>query len=119
MIDTPQPAAIVEPPSQEDMTLAAVTHASGILAGFIMPLVVFLVSKETKPWLTAEAKEALNFQITVLIAFVVCMLLTFVLIGAFLAVAVWVTDLVFCIMAAMKAAKGETYAYPVTLRLIK
>lgn len=119
MIDNQPSASILEPPSQDDKTLAAVTHASGVLAGFIMPLIVYLVSKETKPWLTAEAKEALNFQITVLIAFVVCTLLTIVIIGPFLAAAVWVTDVVFCIMAAVKAANGEPYNYPVTLRLIK
>lgn len=106
-------------PTQEDKTLAAITHASGILTGFIMPLVIWLVSKDTKPWVTAQAKEALNFQITVAIAMLISIILTLVLIGAFLMLAVWIFDVIFCIIAAVKASQGEAYKYPVSIRIIQ
>ncbi len=110
---------IDQQPAQDDKTLAVLTHASGILFGFVVPLIIWLISKDTKPWLTAEAKEALNFQITIAIAFAVCMVLSFVLIGAFLIPIVWVVDLIFCIIAALKTNQGEQYQYPFALRLIK
>lgn len=110
---------IDQKPAQDDKTLAVLTHASGIFFGFIVPLIIWLTSKETKPWLTDEAKEALNFQITVAIAFAVCAMLAFVLVGAFLAPLVWLFDVVFCIIAALKTNAGESYRYPLTLRLIK
>lgn len=110
---------IDQKPAQDDKTLAVLMHASGILFGFIVPLVIWLISKDTKPWLTDEAKEALNFQITIAIAFAVCMALTVVLIGAFLIPLVWIFNIIFCIIAALKTNAGEKYRYPMTLRLIK
>ena len=53
--------------SQEDKTLALLTHLSGIVLSFIVPLVIWLINKDKadKPFLTDQAKEALNFQITI------------------------------------------------------
>ena len=95
--------------SSEDRNLAMLTHLSGILLGFIVPLIIWLMNKDKteKAWLNEQAKEALNFQITVLI------------IGGLLGLAVWVANLVFCIIAGMAVNKGESYRYPLTLRLIK
>ncbi|MDE2481624.1 MAG: DUF4870 domain-containing protein [bacterium] len=106
-------------PSNDDKTIAILTHVSGILFGFIVPLIVWLVSRESKPWLAEESKEALNFQITVAIGYIVSTALIVVLVGAFTALAVWAINLVFCIIAAVKTSQGEQYRYPLTLRLIK
>ncbi|GAB2652549.1 DUF4870 domain-containing protein [Arenimonas aestuarii] len=115
MNDTIQTAA-----PQEDRTIALITHLSGIIAGFIVPLIIWLINKDKpeKAWLTDQSKEALNFQITLLLAYVVCMVLSFVLIGALLMPLVWIASLVFMIIAGVAANKGENYRYPVTLRLI-
>jgi uncharacterized protein len=106
--------------SSDDKTLAMVTHLSGIFLGFLMPLIVWLVSKdkEEKAYLTEQSKEALNFQITVAIAFVVSWVLMFVLIGFLLLPAVALANLILCILAAVKTSDNETYRYPFTLRLI-
>ncbi|PZP69777.1 MAG: DUF4870 domain-containing protein [Stenotrophomonas maltophilia] len=66
-----------------------------------------------------QAKEALNFQITVTIAMVISIILMVVIIGGILAPIVGIINLVFCIIAAVKANNGEAYRYPFTLRLIK
>lgn len=68
---------------------------------------------------TTQAKEALNFQITVALALIISSILIFVLIGILLIWVVWLADIIFCVMAAIKASKGENYHYPVCLRLIK
>tara|TARA_R110002020_G_scaffold164057_14_gene350440 strand:- start:1965 stop:2315 length:351 start_codon:yes stop_codon:yes gene_type:complete len=105
---------------QEDRTIALITHLSGIIAGFIVPLIIWLINKDKpeKSWLTGQAKEALNFQITLLLAYIVCMVLSFVLIGALLMPLVWIASLVLMILAGVAANKGEDYRYPVALRLI-
>ena len=113
------------PPSgdapQEDRTIALITHLSGIIAGFIVPLIMWLINKDKpeKPWLTDQSKEALNFQITITIAFVICVVLSAILIGAFLMPIVWLVNLVFCILGGVASNKGESYRYPFALRLIK
>jgi uncharacterized protein len=83
------------------------------------PLVVWLVKRETMPFVNDQGKEALNFQITATIGLVVAGLLCFVLIGLVLLPLVGLADVIFTVLAAVKANEGVAYRYPVTLRLIK
>ncbi|WP_246193419.1 DUF4870 domain-containing protein [Pseudoxanthomonas suwonensis] len=83
------------------------------------PLVVWLIKKDTMPFVNDQGKEALNFNITVLIAIVVSGLLTIILIGFLLLFAVGLAWLVLSIIAAIKANEGVAYRYPFTLRLVK
>jgi uncharacterized protein len=105
----------------EDKTMGLITHISGIFTGFIGPLVIWLINKDKtgKEWLIAEAKESLNFQITVAIAYVICSALMFVLIGMLLFPLVWIAAIVLSIMGGLKAKDGTSYRYPFALRLIK
>ena len=109
-----------EATSSDDRNLAMLTHLSGILFSVIVPLVMWLVHKDKpeKHYLVEESKEALNFQITVLIAWVVAGALTVVLIGFVLMPLIWVANVILCILAAVQASKGQSYRYPMTLRLI-
>ena len=107
--------------SQEDKTLAMLTHLSGIILGFIVPLIIWLVNKDKsdKGWLNDQAKEALNFQITIAIAWVVAIVLSAVAIGFLLYPVIWIGNLILCILAGIKANEGVAYRYPFALRLIK
>lgn len=107
--------------SQEDRTIALLAHLSGVVLSFIVPLIVWLIhrDKPDHPFLSDQAKEALNFQITMAIAFLACSVLTLIVIGALLAPLVWLFDLIFCILAGIKANEGVAYRYPLTLRLIR
>ena len=107
--------------SQDDRTMAMIGHLSGIVAGFIGPLIIWLINKEKadKAWLNEQAKEALNFQITMLIAWFVAGILTMVLIGMLLVPIIFIANIILCIMAGMKANEGVSYRYPFALRLIK
>jgi uncharacterized Tic20 family protein len=115
----PPPPAAAGP--QEDRTVALITHLSGIIAGFIVPLIIWLINKDNpaKSFLNDQAKEALNFQITVAIGYVICVVLSVIVIGGLLMPVVWVVNLVFCILAGIKANEGVAYRYPFALRLIK
>ncbi|MGH8234070.1 MAG: DUF4870 domain-containing protein [Rhodanobacteraceae bacterium] len=116
---TPQPP--VASSNADDRNLALITHLSGIIFGFIVPLIVWLINKDNpaKSYLTTESKESLNFQITILIGYVICWILTFILIGALLWFLLWILNLVFCIIAAVAVSSKGTYRYPFALRLIK
>ena len=107
--------------SQEDKTLAMLTHLSGIILGFIVPLIIWLVNKDKsdKGWLNDQAREALNFQITIAIAWVVAIVLSAVAIGFLLYPVIWIGNLILCILAGIKANEGVAYRYPFALRLIK
>ena len=116
----PPPPPATSGGSSDDRNLAMLTHLSGFLLNVIVPLIVWLMHKDRadKAYLVKEAKEALNFQITVLIGYVICWVLTVIVIGALLTPLLWLLNLVFCIIAAVKVSSDGSYRYPFALRLV-
>ena len=106
--------------SQDDRTIAMLTHLSGIILGFIVPLVVWLINKDKgdRAFLVSQSKEALNFQITLLFGYIIGMVLSIILIGALLNFLLWIVCIIFSIIAGLAANKGEDYRYPFAIRLI-
>ena len=111
-------------PSAEERQWAMFAHLSA-LAGLVIPfgsiigpLVIWLIKKDTMPFVNDQGKEALNFNITVAIAAIVCWILFFVLIGMLLLPVLVILWLVFVIIATIKANEGTTYRYPFALRLV-
>ena len=109
---------LVTTPSNDDKNIAVITHLGGALFSFIPGLIVWLLKKDESHYIGEQAKEALNFQITVLLIYAISWVLMFILIGFVLMFLLWVANIVFCILAAIATSKGETYRYPFTLRLI-
>ena len=105
--------------SQDEKTMALLAHLGGIFFGFIPSLVIWLIKKDNAPFAAEQAKEALNFQITVMFAYIISFILIFIVIGIFLLWAVAIANLVLCIVAGIKANAGESYRYPFAIRLIK
>jgi uncharacterized Tic20 family protein len=99
--------------------MALLTHLGGIFFGLIPSLIVYLLKKDSPGWVLDNAREALNWQITVFIGAMVCVVLMFVLIGIFLLWALMLANLVFCILATVAASNKQTYRYPLSLRLLK
>ena len=83
------------------------------------PLIIWQLKKETDPFIDAQGKEALNFQITVALAMVACFFLMLLIIGFALIGLVGIGALVLTIIAGIKANDGVAYRYPFTWRLIK
>ncbi len=109
----------------EDKTWAMISHL-GIFAGMLIPfghilapLIVYFVKKDSSSFITYHAKESLNFQISITIYGIVASILTLVLIGVLLLVALFIFMIVVVIQASMKANRGEEYKYPLTIRFIK
>lgn len=105
-------------PSNDEKNIATITHLGGILFSFIPSLVVFLLKKDDSEFIRMQAREALNFQITLLLAQFVAYVLIFVLVGFLLLGFIWLLNIVICIIAAISSSKGEHYRYPLTLRFI-
>jgi uncharacterized Tic20 family protein len=105
--------------SKDDTNMAMLCHILAIFTGFLGPLIIWLIKKDDSPYVDRQGKEALNFQLTVLIAWVASGLLTFVCVGFILMPIVAIVDLVFCILAAVKSSRGEEYLYPISIRFVK
>ncbi|QAU25222.1 DUF4870 domain-containing protein [Dyella sp. M7H15-1] len=137
------PESVVPPPSDtndvpaQERTWAMMAHLSALLgalvssshgggfACFVGPLIIWLIKKDSMPFVNDQAKEALNFNLSVAIATLVLVVLSAITfgIGLVIAIPMWVVIgvgwLVLTIMAAVKANDGVRYRYPFTLRLIK
>jgi uncharacterized protein len=116
----------VSTPTQDERTWGTIAHLAAF-AGFFIPiagnvigpLVVWLIKREQSAFIDSQAKEALNFNITVLIAGCASALLIVVFIGFLLLGALAIFWLAMTIIAAIKASEGVAYRYPFTLRLVK
>ncbi len=83
------------------------------------PLIIWLLKKDTDPYVDEQGKESVNFQISVAIYAIICLVLMLVVIGIFLFAIVAIGSLVLTIIGTIKASKGEPWKYPLTIRLIK
>jgi len=110
---------VAQTPSNDDRNLAMLAHLLGIVSGFVGALIIWLIKKDQSPFVDEQGKEALNFQITMMIAIVGAWILMFVLIGMLLLPLLLIANLVFCILAAVAVSRGEHYKYPLVLRLLK
>ncbi|WP_137846430.1 DUF4870 domain-containing protein [Microbacterium sp. 2FI] len=104
-------------PSDEKLW-STLVHVGGLFFSFLPALIGYLVLKDRGPFVRAHTATALNFQLTLIIAYIVGTILTFVIIGIFILIAAYVLNIVFCIIAAVKANKGEWYEYPLTIKFI-
>jgi uncharacterized Tic20 family protein len=107
--------------TDEERTWGMLAHISPFIAGiaglpFLGPLVVWMIYKEKSEFVSDQAKESLNFQLTVLIAILI---FTATCVGIIVLPVIVIGALVYQIIAAMEANKGVLYRYPYTIRMIK
>lgn len=103
----------------DERTFVLVAHLGGILVSFIAPLVVLLIKGNESAYVARQSKEALNFQITLIIGWTVAALLTICGVGLLLMPVLLIAQVALPIVAAVKVNEGGDFRYPVTLRLIK
>ena len=111
--------------TKDEKTWAMACHLSALcmfvvpFGNIIAPLVIWLIKKDESKFIEHSGKEAMNFQISMTIYWIISFLLVFVLIGFLLIFVVLITNIVFIIVAAVKTNSGEWYQYPITIRFIK
>lgn len=108
-------------PNSDERVLAILSHILAIVPGIgiLGPLVIYLVKKDDSGFVEANAKESLNFQITMFIAYIIGFILMLVIIGFFLLWILWIMNVVLVIVAAIKASENKIYQYPFNMRLIR
>ena len=115
----------ITPPNAEIRQWAMFCHLSALLGlvvplGHLLgPLVLWHLKREQDPFIDAQGKEALNFQITVAIASAISILLMLIIVGFFLYGLVAIGSIVLAVIGGVKANEGFPYRYPFTWRLIK
>ncbi|MBM7504642.1 DUF4870 domain-containing protein [Agromyces aurantiacus] len=126
----PQPATAPAAPlsHEQDVQWGSFAHLGGIL-GFLPSLIIWLVFKDRGAFTNTEAKEALNFQITAVFAYIAIFIVNAILtvvtlgiwgyIGWLLPTALWIAVIVFSVLGFMQAKEGRHYRYPFAIRLIK
>lgn len=98
---------------------ATLLHLSTFLFPFFGPLVMWLVAKDKNDFIDDHGKEAVNFHISYMIYFIASGILMLIFIGIFTMIAFAVLQVIFIILAAINASKGEIYRIPFIFRLIK
>lgn len=107
---------IASSPTSSDKMAALFTHLSGIFLGPIGSGIVYFAASGN-PWLKDQARNAFNFQLTILIAWIIVTVLHWVLF--FLYVPLELVNIIFCVIAAIKASNGESWRYPGAIEFLK
>lgn len=125
---TPPPATPGSAPHASGLpsdvrNLGMAAHLSSFLGAwvalaFVGPLVLWLVKRDDHPFIEHHAKEALNFNLSVLLYGAIAGVLSLLLIGLPFLIAIVVAWVILTIVAAVKAANGEGYRYPMTIRFV-
>lgn len=116
------PAAGGPTPNEEEKNLAMLSHAGGILTGFIIPLIVWKLKGKDSPFVEEHAKEAMNFELTLMLGDFVALLVMIAIspgFGLLLWAPVLIARLGLGIMGTMAALQGQPFRYVVNARLIK
>jgi uncharacterized protein len=107
-------------------TWTALCHASALLGVFLHfpghllgPLIVWLLKRDQSAEIDAHGKEAVNFQISMLIYNAIAAVFCLILVGFVFLAVLWVLNAVFVIIAAIQASDGKFYRYPMTIRFIQ
>ena len=99
--------------------LAAFSGYIGVPCGHILgPLIIWLIKKDTSNFLDEVGKETVNYNISILIWFVICIPFCFILIGIPVLIGLMIMDIIVTIMAAVAASNGEQYKYPLAIKFI-
>jgi uncharacterized Tic20 family protein len=113
----PQPPQPLRP--EDERLWATLIHVGGILLSFVAPLVGYLVLKDRGPFVREHSRVALNFQLTMVIAYVIGGATSFLGIGLVITFVAAVLVIVFGIIAALAANRGEYYKYPLSIEFVK
>lgn len=99
--------------------LAAFTGYFSLIGFIVGPLIVWLIKKDELPFVDDQGKEAVNFQISMAIYFLLSVPLAFLLIGIPLLIGLKILEMVLVIVAAVQASQGVYYRYPLSIRFIQ
>ncbi len=120
-----QPEQIESQPTKDERTWAMLSHFSALcmfifpFGNILAPLIIWLIKKDEMPFVEDQAKEVMNFQISMTIYFIGSIILIIVLIGIPILIVLGIFNVIIIIIAGINANDGKSYRYPINLKLIK
>ncbi|MDO8337340.1 MAG: DUF4870 domain-containing protein [Microcella sp.] len=104
---------------EDEKTWAILTHVGGLFIPVVAPLVIYLVLRDRGPFIRHHSATALNFHLTIAIAYLVGLATSWLIIGIFVMIAAAIVFYVLGIIAAISAGRGEFYTYPMTIAFLR
>ncbi|ANE52557.1 DUF4870 domain-containing protein [Flavisolibacter tropicus] len=108
----------IQPVSDNERMLGVLSHALTLIASFVAPLIIYILKKDESMFVREHAKESLNFQLTLMLAYFIGFILIFVVIGIILLPLIGIVQLVLVVIATINAADNKLYRYPFCIRFI-
>lgn len=103
----------------DEKTWSILVHLGGLLFAWLAPLIGYVALKDRGPFVRAHVVTALNFQLTLLIVYVVGVVTSLFFVGLLVILAAAVVSVVFSIIAAVAASNGQYYRYPLTIDFVR
>jgi uncharacterized Tic20 family protein len=124
--ETQQPPVLPATEAKADHTAGMLCHLLSLtlligvpLGNILGPLIIWLIKRDEDPFVDLCGKESLNFQISMTIYMMIAGILIFFIVGLFMIPGLMILNIVYTIIAAIKASKGTSYTYPLSIRFIK
>jgi len=89
------------------------------LGSVIVPVILWLIWRDKDPYIDEMGREATNFQLSMVLYYIISFVLCFIIIGFFLITAAFIFHLAFIIIGSIQASRGNHYRYPMIIRFIK
>jgi len=107
-------------PTSDERTFAILAHILTVVpgVGILGPLIIYLIKNKESQFVAIHARESLNFQITIIILYFICLILVLVLVGVLLFWIVGILNVVLAVVASIRASENKLYRYPFNIRLI-
>lgn len=106
-------------PTPDDCNIAMLAHLLALFTNFLGPLIIYLVKRDESTFVKDNARNALNFQISLFIYYIISWILALILIGFVMMAVLGVLHIVCCILGAVAAQKGRVYKYPLAIPFIR
>lgn len=105
--------------SQDDRNMALLCHILGLITNVFGPLILWVLMKDKSSFVDFHGKQAINFQLTLILAYMASGVLVCVYIGILLIMATFAIQVIFTILPAIKAYEGEDYVIPVAIPFLR
>ena len=101
--------------TNDQRTYALFMHLGSLFVGFLVPLVMWLIKKDESPFIDDHGRSLMNWNISLIIYSVVSIIMFLVIIGIFMLLGLILLHLIFSILGAVAANKGDAFKYPMSI----
>ncbi|MGI8597686.1 MAG: DUF4870 domain-containing protein [Chitinophagaceae bacterium] len=108
-----------KPVTESERLLGVLSHVLTFVVWIFAPLVIYFLKKDESEFVRIHAKESINFQLTLMLYYLIAFITLILLVGIFLFIVIGIFHVVLIIVATIRAADEKLYRYPYTIRFIQ